>query len=148
MGREIESEEEINMGCDIHLHIELKINGKWEHFASPRIDRDYNLFEKMAGVRGLEQNAIVSPRGLPNDISTVTKIDVDRWGSDGHSHSWFGVDEIEELSGWKKVGDPLDLEYKILRTWLFGNSFSGFKKYRAEYPKEINDIRFVFWFDS
>lgn len=27
------------MGCDIHLHIEVKINGAWEHYATPRVDR-------------------------------------------------------------------------------------------------------------
>ena len=34
------------MGTDMHLHIELKIDGRWEHWSAPRIDRNYEFFAK------------------------------------------------------------------------------------------------------
>ena len=50
------------MGCDIHLHAEIKVNGKWEHYAHPHIRRDYRLFAKMASVRN-------APYGHPEHIA-------------------------------------------------------------------------------
>ena len=78
------------MGCDIHVHFEIKLNGKWEHYSNPSIDRNYELFAKMADVRNDYENPIIPisfPKGLPKDLSVVTKFEVDHWGSDGHSHS-------------------------------------------------------------
>ena len=91
------------MGCDIHCHAEVKINGKWEHYSTPQFERNYRIFEKMAGVRGDEENAISAPKGLPEDCSVVTMLDSRRWGADGHSHSWLSADEIRQLSEWSRV---------------------------------------------
>lgn len=49
------------MGCDIHLHIEIKMNGLWRHYSMPHIERDYCLFGVMAGVRGNKDDMIVAP---------------------------------------------------------------------------------------
>ena len=51
------------MGCDIHLHVEVKIKGKWLHYNHPNIDRCYWLFTKMAGVREIE--GVEACEGLP-----------------------------------------------------------------------------------
>lgn len=139
------------MGCDIHLHTEIKVKGQWLHYGAPNVDRNYKLFEKMAGVRGDEQNAIVAPRGTPSDISDVTKIDLERWDSDGHSHSWLNAEELDVLTDWyrgrcKNLGyypDYIENQFG----YLFGNSWA-FKKYPKDYPKEIEDVRAVFWFDN
>jgi len=40
------------MSCSIHLHIEVKVDGTWEHYGEPSINSNYQLFEKLAGVRG------------------------------------------------------------------------------------------------
>jgi len=39
------------MGCDIHWHSEVKVDGVWHHHSNPRISRDYWLFALLAGVR-------------------------------------------------------------------------------------------------
>ena len=90
------------MGCDIHLHQEIKVDGKWEHYRACNVPRDYRLFCKMAGVRssschGEPNEPISTPRGVPGDISVVTKISLDRWSADGHSHSWLNAAEIAEV---------------------------------------------------
>jgi hypothetical protein len=145
------------MGCDIHLHIEIKISGEWHHYSAPAVRRDYELFEKMAGVRGERQNAIAFPRGLPNDATFLTTFDARHWNSDGHSHSWLSSEELILLEDWSEARNPkmnmdLDLECGILHCYLFGNSFAGLHKYpndnRRLREMGLEDVRFVFWFDN
>lgn len=144
------------MGCDIHLCAEVKINGEWHLYDQPRIDRNYLLFERMAGVRGEKANAIAVPRGLPADMSKMTDFLADSWGSDGHSHSWLTAQEIAELADWgkKNLGpgrrsgfSAWDMEWDW-GSYLLGNSYSGFVRYPNDRPKGIEDVRFVFWFDN
>lgn len=141
------------MGCDIHAHFEVKIADKWEHYTIPAIERNYALFEKMAGVRGEVVNAIVSPRGLPRDMSVVTAFDAERMGRDGHTHSWLYAYEIMILAEWgaKNLGPGRlgcwDMEFDW-RCYFFGNSFAGFYQYPNGAPKGIQDLRLVFWFDN
>lgn len=143
------------MGCDIHLHIELKIGGQWQHYAAPQINRWYDLFGVMADVRGCGP-AIIAPKGLPEDLSVITAMSYKSWGSDAHTPSWFNLEEIKLLSKWLKKREEevkpqwpgYGLEHAILNCYLFGCSFSGLKEYPEDYPKEIEDVRFVFWFDN
>lgn len=113
------------MGCDIHLYVEKKnpVSGKWEPDGKfvdkhgegyadipyeERIysDRNYDLFAILADVRNGRGFAgcktgegfvpISSPRGLPSDVSPQVKsVSVD-WGVDGHSHSYFTVEELDK----------------------------------------------------
>lgn len=136
------------MGCDIHMHAEIKVKGKWLHYDQPDCDRNYQLFEKMAGVRGEDSEAISPPRGIPEDVAETTRFVCEEYGSDGHSHSWLGATEIAELREWwdsqpyGKNGSP------TWDQWFFGNYYSGFVKYPDERPDEVEDVRFVFWFDN
>lgn len=103
------------MGCDIHMYCERKLdNGKWicaDHFKMNGDDeyeskwsvipiysnRNYALFEVLAGVRAYYGNdPIDTPRGLPNNVCKRIKKASDRWGSDGHSHSWLAASELFE----------------------------------------------------
>lgn len=143
------------MGCDIHLHQEIKVDGRWEHYRACNVPRSYRLFCKMAGVRssccsGGHPKPISLPRGVPDDISVVTKLSLDRWDADGHSHSWLNASEIAELEEWLR-GEMAGDDWKLERTYwgyLFENSWGGFSKDPLDYPERIEDIRFVFWFDS
>ncbi len=137
------------MGCDIHAHFEIKVDGVWLHWSQPNFDRDYQLFEKMAGVRGDISNAISPPKGFPSDASKTTRLHQEYWAADGHSHSWLGSDEIAALYEYHesivKEGWKLDIEQW---GYLFGNDWGSFKKYPKDYPLYIQDIRLVFWFDN
>ncbi len=131
------------MGCDIHLHVEQKVSGKWEHYNYPRIDRSYVLFGKMAGVRG-EEKPISLPKGFPDDASYPTTLDYRRWGEDGHSHSWLNREELIELKAWFVSEYPEDL-------WRFYDVFGFFYGGGLEDPLEetpAEDVRVVFWFDN
>lgn len=139
------------MGCDIHLHTEIKVDGKWHHYSQPRVQRDYVLFFKLAGVRGPFDgvNPIAEPRGVPNDLSFTTKFDVDYMGDDGHSHSWLTGDELAEVVRWNderrvsETGQWFSTEHSFLG-YLFGNGWGR----DSEHPKSIEDVRAVFWFDN
>lgn len=137
------------MGCDIHLHVEVKIEGTWEHWGNPQIDRWYSLFAKMAGVRADYNDIPISkPRGLPSDITKLTWLDSKHWGSDAHSQSWLSSQEIEEqLCPWIEENG----EKESLRNWpekyfgyLYGN---GWDMQNAK-KSGVEDFRFVFWFDN
>lgn len=142
------------MGCDIHWHAEVKVNGRWEHYKEGRFDRDYNLFARMADVRngrGIEPIAL--PRGLPKDITYLTNFDRENWGCDGHSDSWLSAEEIAALGEWyeeqqKRYGEKWwRFEHHTALGYLFGNGWN-LKKYPDDYPKGVEDARLIFWFDN
>lgn len=146
------------MGCDIHLHAEVKIDGEWHAYSAPHILRNYRLFARLAGVRSRDGiKPISDPRGLPEDASVVTKHHSDHWGIDGHSHSWISAEEIALLDDTREEWDyppGKDSESWMrygcsdLFGYFYGNSWSGWTKYPEDRPKGIEDVRFVFWFDN
>ena len=147
------------MGCDIHFHTEVKINNKWEHYNSPNVSRNYPLFALLANVRNNGSiTPISNPRGLPDDVSFLTKFISDKDGNDGHSHSYVTSEEInlvEEFvkkqiqEGWfgeygkRKVDWPEDIW-----GYFLGNGWADFNNYSDERPDNVQDVRFVFWFDN
>lgn len=144
------------MGCDIHAHVEIKIDGEWLHYSPANIRRNYLAFARMANVRNPFGTVVpVSmPRGLPDDISLVTKLHRDIYGVDGHSDSWFSHDEYVSLIDWlnEELDPPtnsLGWMYSFLgNAWLFGNTVYFWKKRPEIYPECIQDVRLVFWFDN
>lgn len=141
------------MGCCVHAHFEVKIDNKWEHYSIPNIKRHYKVFEKMAGVRGDIANAISPPKGLPNDISLITKIDSKCYDSNGHSHSWLSSTEFKQLYEYQKQHYILSgMDWMKFDSeqygYLFSNGFESFESGAKGYPKEIQDFRLVFWFDN
>lgn len=141
------------MGCDIHLHIEYRVNGKWEHYAAPHVNRWYGLFSVMAGVRG-GHKPIVEPRGFPEDATMFTRWEYERFGIDAHSASYLQNREILQLSNWLQKRSEIDgkfynLEHTVLHTYMGGNGLCDFLEYDGEYaPKGTDAVRLVFWFDN
>lgn len=132
------------MGCDIHSHIEIKIGGVWHHYSCPPLPRSYQLFERICGVRGEAENAIAPPRGLPDDLSIVTKVCRVYDGCDAHSETW--LDQME-LCALIKFHETFTKGMAQFDHWgyLNGNSFD-LSTYG--HPVEITDVRFICWFDN
>lgn len=73
-------------------------------------DRNYDLFSMLANVRngfgfagcdtGDGFKPIAMPRNLPFDVSPEVKDESDRYGCDGHSHSWLTLAELKSYD-WK-----------------------------------------------
>ena len=145
------------MGCDIHLHVEAKIHGEWQHWREPRVARCYALFAMMADVRNDadEYRPISQPRGLPNDASDITKADYNSWSGDAHSASWLDSVEVAELCHRAEaVGlvqqscDPYPPRFARSRFGDGDYATAGIGGDCACWPDEIEDFRFVFWFDN
>lgn len=74
-------------------------------------NRNYGLFALLADVRNYSHNKpITKPKGLPNDLSKEVKADAERWGCDGHSHSYF---TLKELLDYQKNQPKLKLSGMI-----------------------------------
>lgn len=135
------------MGCDIHLHQEVKINGEWHHYRHRSIDRSYKLFALMAGVRNNSKlEPVVQPKGLPEDLTFLTRYDYEEnWGSDAHTPSWLDPQEVKQVIERFFTEDIWEAEKWF--GYLFGHSWTELLQYPSEMPKGLEDYRFVFWFD-
>lgn len=149
------------MGCDIHMYIEKKINGKWipaQGFMKNRNDdtpdvpyydqfhqRNYALFGFLAGVRNTD---IVwfKPKGFPADASEEVARVYHRWGSDAHTPSYLTKEELDRVDWYGEIdyyGERLTRrkafdQFYDLVYWL--NSY--------DYSCKPDEIRLVFWFDN
>lgn len=140
------------MGCDIHAFVEIKHEGTWHLLGEVCIDRSYELFERMAGVRGDVDLALVPPKGFPGDMAVVTRIERARWGRDAHTPSWFNAEEMQKIDEWVRSNRPGDRGL-FVRSWdstlyLFGNYICDWWLMPDERPDGVEDIRLVFWFDN
>ena len=137
------------MGCDIHIYAEVKIGGVWRHYGEVECDRDYELFEKIAGVRGDVSDAIAEPRGVPDDASFMTRVHEKRRGEDAHTKTWLKASEIATVAEWDRARcKRRGYGNAVWRGYLFGNAFEYFERFRGDYPSELEDLRFVIWFDN
>lgn len=142
------------MGCDIHAHLEIKVEEEWLYYGQCNIGRSYSLFAKMANVRnyGNEVEPISTPRGLPTGISKMVKFHRDDYGIDGHSDSYLSYQEIRGLIEWGLENLEFiakhDWKFRTFGLWLFGNSIYHWQEYPSDYPAFIQDVRLVFWFDN
>ena len=140
------------MGCDIHAHVEVKIDGEWLHWSALDIRRCYELFAKMANVRNYEDDdgrivPISEPRGIPADVTDLTKMDSDRWDSDAHSQSWLSAQEMEVAYNWIHSYYPRSTDFLGLFGYVFGNYPWDFDEEDLQ-PASVTDARLVFWFDN
>lgn len=96
---------------------------------SPYGGRNYDLFAILANVRNGNGFAgydtgdgfipMDMPRGLPKDVTQTIKNKSEEWGVDGHSHSYFNLQELNEYDWNRKTkhrGFVTLEEYKQLRT--------------------------------
>ena len=145
------------MGCDIHLHVEVRIDDEWLHYANPFVSRNYTLFGFMAGVRDSTVEPVAEPKGLPSDTTKVTRLDYEHNKEDWHTPSWLSTAEIVELQHRlynyyytvedKSLKFEYDLNY-MFNTYLFENGFTSWYEYPTSNVMNIQDVRFVFWFDN
>ncbi len=73
--------------------------GYWTNYGNSFYSgRNYDLFAKLADVRNYANNIepLDQPRGIPEDASYAYKLMVKEMGNDGHSHSYFTLDELLE----------------------------------------------------
>lgn len=143
------------MGCDMHLHVEVKVNGQWHHYGAYQPRRDYPVFAILAGVRGREDTqSISSPRGLPEDVTYLTRFHYDRRYAEWHSESWLDLEELGPLVQFMEertpgVFDPVEKWAMGLPVWTDGyDSLYLFQSSWLKVPEGVEEVRWVFWFDN
>lgn len=140
------------MGFDIKAHIEVKIDKKWHHYSCPSILRNYELMDFLGGdfhQHVPEKNGMndrFKAKGLPEDISVVTRIAYNRDVAILFKPSWLTPDELKIVSSKFPQLDPFNIMEGNELGYLFDNSVERFYEYRSDYPQEIEDVRMVFWF--
>jgi hypothetical protein len=134
----------IEYAIAIYCHAEIRIDGIWHHYNTLDIGRDDNLFSCLAGLGSVDTgiSAKFPVRGLPKDVSPVTRLEAQDFGDYGHTHSWIGLEEI-----WRVLDDFPDIlcrAQRVKANLLFGFSYSACSN---NFPDELQDVRWVFWFE-
>ena len=141
------------MGADIHMYLERSpiakrrdevissllgveesdIKANWELIESDIFGgRNYDLFGKLANVR--RRNGIIpldEPRGVPKDASKDYLEEINSWGWDGHSHSYFYLSELVKVD-WTDISQEMEELVERLK----------------RENKDLDTIRIVFFFDN
>lgn len=137
------------MSTGIHMHLEAKLDDIWYHYSQPSILKECHFFELLAGI--YDGNPIVQLRGIPDDISFMTRycLDRDKECFKPHHEGWIGADEIWELQKRLievhkryNIYDPLgsDLEASYFHCYMDGGSIASHRGF--------DDVRLIFWFDN
>lgn len=154
------------MGCDIHMYVEKLQNEEqqdfedkkpWREIYRPvqRIfsdnisawdinyygyeNRNYTLFAILAGVRNYKDwEPIHEPKGIPDDCSPFVLSEYKDWDTDGHSHSWFTLQELLDYD-WGQIS-----EVKKYCSPFIDTTIERLKELGEVYE----NIRIVFWFDN
>lgn len=133
------------MGCDIHAHVEVKLNNTWHHYSAPKINRWYALFAKMCGVRsnGTEIPIKLPDNKIPEDATVLTAHDYTDWDADAHSLTVFGLKELQELREWYVSGKPDVFEFDFRQHFCL-----PYIDWIGSQDVDYQDIRMIFWFDN
>ena len=80
------------------MHIEVQKDGQWLHYSAPSILRDRDFFDLVAGIY-CNLDPIVTPRGLPADISPLTSYcyALDEESYRLHHQGWLSSKELLAL---------------------------------------------------
>lgn len=130
-----------------NIHFAPNDNSDWKEpeFEIKREDyfysggRNYNLFCALAGVRSFEFSGepkqVATARGIPSDCCDEIKSEEQRMGSDGHTHSYLYLYELEDFD-WSDYGKTCnDFILEVIPKMII----TGVAK---------DDVRIVFWFDN
>lgn len=140
--------------------------------------RDYALFGLLAGVRDDSVTPISPPKGVPIGCSPEYMRSVDNYGSDGHSHSYLTLEELEAVNWEERIvkesfilheaADKIPVR-NIIKRENRGGGYAKVEHYvplkdffedfytrtlfrleilRDRYGMEKDDIRIVFFFDN
>ena len=137
------------MGCNIHGHIEVRQYPEhspnyWYSVHPITNYRNYIFYAVIADVRnGFDLPIISKPKGLPNDVGMMAKIDSKEMGLDGHSHSWLTYDELLNYTWIYRTPDFV----------VYDEVHPYFKALMSELDCLVNEfgvenVRVVFWFDN
>ena len=135
------------MSTSIHMHIEVKKDGQWQHYSAPSMLREGQFFDLLAGIYGID-TPVVPVKGLPNDMSGITQYcyEMDSESYCPHHQGWLSSAELrllqQRLRDLNPAMDPfdVDLEGVFFHCYINGNAVSSHQGFE--------DSRLIFWFDN
>ena len=146
------------MGTTMHAHIEVKLDGNWEHYATPTIEQNYLLYAAVNGVRNdfsIENLPEIKPQasihGLPTDCTKLTKYchELDNKAAHIYGEGCLTATDLENLQQHLfELADAidfterysLDLDDRLFKTYINGNSIMEHQGFE--------DVRIIFWYDN
>ena len=153
------------MGCDIHMHMEQKVDGEWREIHGefsavcaedcPSVPFDWRTYAVFSFLNHEVRNYGGMPpvfgeegRGVPDD--SVFKAEwEDEYSRDYHSASWLLVSELLAVDYdnimTQYANDPLPVSLRDTLHDFFFMDLKILKDMAGEYPE---NIRLVFWFDN
>jgi len=133
------------MSRDIHMHMEIKIRDKWEHYRYSKEPKDLRFFDNMMDrVDGIKFQ-------VPDDLTQITMLNLKYWVGDAHHIGILGLEAIKQVESWwnlilaKQNSDNTD---NASFGYLFGMRWCSLIEYPTELPFEIEDARIIYWFDN
>lgn len=97
--------------------------------------RNYNLFAILADVRngsgfagcdtGDGFSPISEPKGIPEDVCSFIQSESDGWAGDGHSHSYFTVEELLAYDWTQTTTVRTMIDLKTYTQWANSDKASG-----------------------
>jgi len=112
-------------------------------------NRNYELFAKLAGVRGRGPE----PLGIPQDVSDLANAMINIWDSDGHSHSHLSLAEFTRRYSTTDAAitdaamDRLQGNQGLRDRQTYCAGGFDFTDYNENFDAE-RGVRIVFWFDN
>jgi hypothetical protein len=137
------------MGCDIHIYVESKEDGKWKH-AQGLVDgevpygdqlyhgRNYTLFGFLAGVRESDKQHF-NAKGFPEDASKEVKKIWDEVKGDYHTPSYLTLKELQGVN-WD---DPIVVSGMMEKGRITGLMKEAKKKH-PDYGKIYGELLFPY----
>lgn len=161
------------MGCDIHIVLERKNTGTGEwvgvrsysgfsakllqdvtanfSWVSYRLkERHYAFFNDLCGVRGDGSRFGYTPRGLPENASSLSRLWLSEDDPDLHSHSWLNMKELSGPLVACKVTEAEQPELIAERMGNAGYNLSVLNEWVDDdiTDENIDEWRLVFAFDN
>lgn len=163
------------MGCDVHTHLEKRVQGVWQPAKEPVKNEDfdpdsedtwytefelpcsgnltggryYSAFGLLSGVRHTLEGYQVIPDdcGIPEDVSEPVKADYERWDSDAHTPGYVLWSELIAMQERIKIDTLLA---KVESGWLevINDLVDGFKSCCDEANIHVLEGRIVLWYDN
>lgn len=114
----------------------------------PYSGRNYVLFGVLADVRNYDEHVktISYPKGVPKDASVGYKKEVKRMEGDGHSYSYYTLDEIFKYDFVSNLY-KFDQEYEPVSENI-ASFICSMEKVVEILDEDPKDIRIVFFFDN
>lgn len=112
-----------------------------EYAAQPYHNRNYALFNLLAGVRGYDddEGPLIPPRGVPDDASAFYRAHAAEY--DWHSHSWLTFGDVLRLISARY--EPAEEDYASEFIYMVNRVMAPIARKRGD-----DGVRLVFFFDN